>query len=97
MHHFTDTDTLQYFIVSVTFDCKAILCFLVPGRHEKYIFTQESFSPQGILNDINEQDTSFLDCKHKHMMKSGSPPDKFGVLHHLLPLESQGFTSRIDF
>ena len=26
----------------------------------------------------NEQDTYFLDCKHKHMMKSGAPPDKFG-------------------
>ena len=45
----------------------------------KYIFAQESFYLQGILNDINEQDTSFLDCKHKHMMKYGAPPDKFGV------------------
>ena len=45
----------------------------------KYIFVQESFYLQGILNDINEQDTSFLDCKHKHMMKWGAPPDKFRV------------------
>ena len=45
----------------------------------KYIFAQESFYIPGILNDINEQDTSFLDYKHKHMMKSGAPPDKFGV------------------
>ena len=44
----------------------------------KYIFAQESFYLQGILNDINEQDTSFLDCKHKHLMKCGAPPDKFG-------------------
>ena len=22
--------------------------------------------------------TSFLECKHKHMMKSGAPPDKVG-------------------
>ena len=29
-----------------------------------------------MLNDINEQDTSFLDCKHKHMMKNGAPPHK---------------------
>ena len=36
---------------------------------------EESFNLQGILDDINEQDTSFLDCKHKHMMKSGAPPD----------------------
>ena len=49
----------------------------------KYIFAQESFylHVQGILNDINEQDTSFLDCKHKHMMKCAAPPDKFGVLY----------------
>ena len=64
---------------------------------EKYIFTQESFYLQSILNDINEQDTSFLDCKHKHMMKSGAPPDKVGVLYHLLPIEFHGFTSRIAF
>ena len=38
-------------------------------------FAQESF----YLNDINEQDTSFLDCKHKHMLKCGAPPDKLGV------------------
>ena len=38
--------------------------------HEKYIFTQESFYLQGILNEINEKDTSFLDCKHKHVMKA---------------------------
>ena len=48
---------------------------------KKYIFAQESFYLQGILDDINEQDTSFPDCKHKHMMKSGTPPDKFGVLY----------------
>ena len=46
---------------------------------KKYIFAQESFYLQGIINDINEQDTSFLDCKHKHMMKCGAPPDKFRV------------------
>ena len=62
----------------------------------KYIFTQESFYPQGILYDINEQESSFLDCKHKHMMKSGAPPDKVGVLYHLLPTEFHGLTSRID-
>ena len=28
---------------------------------------------------MNEQYTSFPDCKHKHMMESGAPPDKFGV------------------
>ena len=48
-------------------DCA--LLFLVSMR--KYIFAQESFYLQCILKDINEQDTSFLDCKHKHMMKIG--------------------------
>ena len=57
------------------------LCLIVPGREGKYIFTQEGFYLQGILNEVNEQDASFLDCKHKHMMKSGAPPDKFIVLY----------------
>ena len=42
-------------------------------------------------------DTSFLDCKHKHIVKSGAPPDKVGVMYPLLPIEFHGFTSRIDF
>ena len=62
-------------------DCETRRCLIVPGRQEKYIFAQESFYLQGILDDTNEQDTSFLDCKHKHMMKSGDPIDKFGVLY----------------
>ena len=45
----------------------------------KYIFAQESFYLQGTHSDVNEQDTSFPDCKRKHMMKCGAPPDKFGV------------------
>ena len=65
--------------------CKTRLCLIGPGRQEKiYIFAQESFYLQGILNDINEQDISFLDCRHKHMMKSGAPPDKFGVLYRMV-------------
>ena len=47
-------------------------------------------------NDINEQDTSFLDCKHKHMMKSGAPPDKFGVLYCMFTYKIPWFQSRID-
>ena len=50
----------------------------------KYSFAQESFYQQGIHNDISEHDTSFLDCKHKHMMKCGAPPDKFGALYHMV-------------
>ena len=49
----------------------------------KYIFAQESFYLQGILNDINEQE-SFLGCKHKHMMKSGGSPDSVGVLYSMV-------------
>ena len=50
----------------------------------KYIFAQESFYLQGVLDVINEQDTSFLDYKHKYMMKSGTPPDKVGVLYGIM-------------
>ena len=56
----------------------------------KYIFAQESLHLQGILDDTNEQDRSFVDCKHKHMIKSGAPPDKFGVLYRI-------FTYRIPW
>ena len=73
------------------------MSLIVPGRQGKNIFTSENFYLQGILNDINEQDTSFRDCKHKHMMKNGAPTDKFGALHCLLPIEFHGFNSRIDF
>ena len=43
-----------------------------------------------MLDDINEDDTFFVGCKHKHMMKSGAPPDKFGVLYRM-------FTYRISW
>ena len=50
-----------------------------------------------MLSDINEQNTPFLDCKHKHMYdENRAPPDKFRVLYRLLPIEFHGFTSRID-
>ena len=35
-----------------------------------------------------------LDCKHKHMMKSGAPHDNFGILS---ATEFHGFNIRIDF
>ena len=57
----------------------------------KYIFAQITFYLQDILYDINEQDTSFLDCKHKHMMKSGAPPDKFVVLYRTSRINSKGY------
>ena len=58
--------------------------FWVKFGKRKYVFAQESFYLQGILDDINKQDTSFLDCKHKQMMKSGTPPDKVRVLYHMV-------------
>ena len=84
--YFVFTSQMPYYLVyiylnRVYFDGKTKLCLIVPGRQGKYIFAQESFYLQGILDDINEQDISFLDCKHKHIMKSGAPPDKFGVLY----------------
>ena len=83
----------------VYFDCKTKLCLIVPDRQGKYIFTEGSFCLQGIFDVINELDsvTSLLDPKHKHMMKSGAPPDKFGVLSRLFPIDVHSFTSRIDF
>ena len=63
--------------INFYFDGKTRLCLIDPGRQEKIYFALESFNLQGILDDINEQDTYFLDCKHKHMMKSGAPPHKF--------------------
>ena len=71
------------FSIHIYFDYKTKLCLTVPRRHGRYNFTQESFYLQAVLNDINEQGTPFLDCKHKHMMKSGAPPDKIRVLYRL--------------
>ena len=84
----------RYYSVSISKQSRVQLCLIFPGRHGKYMFIQERFYLQGIPNNINEQDTSFLDCKHKHMMKSGASPDKVRILHRLLPIE---LTSRIDF
>ena len=47
-------------------------------------------------DDIDVQDTSFLDCKHKHMMKSGAPPDIFGVWYHMVTYRIPLFTSIIN-
>ena len=76
--------------------CRPNCALQVLVGKKKYILTQESFCLQGILNDIKEHNTSFLECKHKHVMKSGAPSDKVGVLCLLLPIELHGFTSRID-
>ena len=91
--YWPDGAVIQYkYLNRVYFDCKNKLCL---GKQGKYIFTQKSFYLQGKLNDINEQNTFFLDCKHKHMMKSGAPPDKVGVLHCPLPIEFHDFTSKL--
>ena len=41
-------------------------------------------------------DTSFLDCKRKHMLQKTAPPDKFGALYHVLHIQLHGFNSMID-
>ena len=84
------------FNINFYFDYKTRLCLIVPGRHEKIYFAQESFIYKVYSTIYHKQDTSYLDCKHKHMMKIGAPPDKFGVLHRQLPMEFHGFTSRIN-
>ena len=40
--------------------------------------------------------TDSPDCKHKHMLQNGAPPDKFGVLNSLLHTEFHDFNSRIN-
>ena len=37
-----------------------------------------------------------VDCKQKHMLENGAPPDPFGALYHLLHIEFHGFNRRID-
>ena len=82
------------FNMNIYFDCKTKLCLIVPGRHSKIYFYTRKFLSTRYSQLIKEQDTSFLDCKHKHRMKSRAP-DK--VLYRMLPIEFHGFTSRIDF
>ena len=71
------------------------MCFRVPSRQGKYIFTQESVCLQGILNGIYEQDTSFINCTHKQMINNGAQPDKFGVLHCLLNIEFYALQAKL--
>ena len=67
----------------------------VSDRQRKRTFAQECFYLQGIFSYMNERDTSF-DCKYKHMLEKGAPPDKFGVLYDLLHIEFHGFDSNIN-
>ena len=71
------------------------LCLIVLTGMENILHKKVSIF-KVYFNEINEQDTSFLDCKHMHKMKSGAPSDKVRVLHRLLPIKFHGFTSRID-
>ena len=63
---------------------------------KKYILAQESSYLQGILNDIIEKDTSFLDCEHKHTMKAELHLTKSESCTVCSPIEFHGFTSRIN-
>ena len=53
---------------------------------------------KGIFKYINESDTSFLDCKHKHMLqKMELHLTNFVTCTHVLHIKFHGFKSRIDF
>ena len=39
---------------------------------------------------------TFLDCKHKHIMKSGAPPDKFGVLYRMVTSLQNSMVSQAE-
>ena len=69
--------------INFYFDCKTDCAWQARENIFFHISIYISFYLQGILDDKNEQDPSFVDCKHKHMMKSGAPPDKFGVLYRM--------------
>ena len=45
---------------------------------------------------MNEQDTFFVDCKHKHMMNCGATPDKFGALYLILVRKAGHWHTVID-
>ena len=94
----TDFHCITTWVININFyfDCKTILCLIVPGRHEKIIFAQESFYLQGILNDISEHDTSFFDCKHKHMMKAELHMTNSESCTICLPIKFHGFTNRYN-
>ena len=49
-----------------------------------------------VYSTISMNRAPLFHCKHKHIMKSGAPPDKFGVMPHLVPIQFPGFRSRID-
>ena len=68
----------------VCFDCTTKMCLIVLAGMENIFLHKKVSIYKVYFNEINEQDTSFLDYKHKHMMKSGAPPDKVRVLYRLL-------------
>ena len=77
------------------FDCKTKLGLIVPGRQGNYIL-HKKVSMYKVYSTISINKTHF-DCKHKHMMKSGAPPEIVEGLHRLLPIEFHDFTSIIDY
>ena len=56
---------------------------------------KNTFAQNVPMTDINGKHHSF-DCKHKHMMKEGAPPDNFGILHCLLSKEFIDFNTKND-
>ena len=83
--------------INFYFDCKTRLCLIVPGRQEKIYFCTRKFLSTRYTHDVNDQDTSFLYCKHKQMMKCGAPPDKFGVLYCMVTYRIPWFHKQNSF
>ena len=59
------------------FDCR--LCLIVPGRQEKIYFSTRKFLSTKYTWWYKL--TGHIFSWHKYMMKSGAPPEKFGVLY----------------
>ena len=85
------------------FDCKTRQCFRVPGSQEKIYFCTRKFLSTRYIDDINEQDTSFLDCKHKQLtayitrdrrrVEITGLKEKILLFNHLLKLD--GFIEHV--
>ena len=77
--------------INFYFDCKSRLC--PPGKR-KYIFAQESFYLQGILDDTNEQAHLSLTVNTNTWWKAELHLTNSESCSVCLPIEFHGFTSR---
>ena len=89
-------NVFTHFVIPCYLCCKTKLRPRVSDRQRKQSFAQDYFYFQDVFSYINERKTSTSNCKHKHMLENGAPPDKFGVLYYLLHRVVHGFNSRIN-